>query len=113
MIKEMQESNCYTDPYNCTVDSVTMWDVLEHIEDHKALLQNVENYVFLSLPIFKDREHAEASKHFRPGEHCWYFTRAGLINHMMDHGFGMIAHNQLESSLGREDIESFVFKRVQ
>ena len=47
--------------------------------DFQSLLANVREWVFLSLPIFRDAEHVLRSKHFKPDEHCWYFTRDGLV----------------------------------
>ena len=39
----------------------------------------VERLVFLCLPLFTGPEHVLRSKHFRPEEHCWYWTRDGLL----------------------------------
>ena len=60
--------------------AVSMWDVLEHMPDFPKLLANVRGYCFVALPLFDGPEQARASRHFRPTEHCWYFTGIGFIN---------------------------------
>jgi len=98
----------YRDP---PVDAMTLWDVLEHIPDYRPLLANVRQWLFVSLPIFNDAYHVLRSKHFRPTEHCWYFTRDGLLYAMNLCGFGLVAESDFETALGREDIGTFAFKR--
>jgi len=105
------ERKLYCNPYTFEFYAVTMWDVLEHIEDFGSLLANVRRWVFLCLPIFQDQEHALRSKHFRPDEHCWYFTEPGLVHVMGLHGFELKHSDDRESRRGREDILSFVFRR--
>jgi len=91
---------------------LTFWDVLEHIEEPDAMLSNVE-WVFCSLPLFDGPQHVLRSKHFKVREHCWYFTRNGLINWMGQRNFVCREHNTMESLLGREDIHSFAFQRLE
>jgi hypothetical protein len=78
----------------------------------RALLANVREWVFVSLPIFRDAEHALRSKHFKPDEHCWYFTRNGLVFAMQTCGFALVSESNVETDLGREDIGTFAFRRV-
>jgi hypothetical protein len=99
------------DPYLVSVNAITLWDVLEHIPDFQSLLANVNDWLFLSLPIFRDAKHALRSKHFRPEEHYWYFSRDGLVFAMKVCGFGLISESMIETELGREDIGTFAFKR--
>jgi len=91
---------------------MTLWDVLEHIPNYQLLLANVREWLFVSLPIFRDAEHVLRSKHFRPTEHCWYFTRDGLVYAMKQCGFELVAESTFETDLGREDIGTFAFQRV-
>jgi hypothetical protein len=107
----LKERALFVDPYLVAFDAVTLWDVLEHISDFQSLLANVSNWVFLSLPIFRDHEHALRSKHFRPDEHYWYFTRDGLVFAMKMCGFALVSESMIETELGREDIGTFAFKR--
>ncbi len=93
------------------VDAVTFWDSFEHIADPAEILNNVTSWVFVSIPIFRDVLHVLSSKHFRPDEHCWYFTEAGFIRFMYDHGWDLMERSRMESDLGREDIGTFAFAR--
>lgn len=92
-------------------DVVTFWDSLEHIRDPRPALAASRNYVIASLPIFTSAEHAVASKHFKPDEHFWYFTRHGFVEFARAEGFDLVDVRATESALGREDIETFVLKR--
>ena len=42
----------------------------------------------------------------------WYFTKDGLIDMFKAMGFKCVHNCHTESTIGREDIESFVFKRT-
>ena len=52
------------------------------------------------------------SKHYRPREHLWYYSHRGLVNNMSDAGFDFITVDNYEIEAGREDIYSYVFKKV-
>ena len=92
--------------------SVTMWDVLEHIEDPTDVLASASRFVFVCMPIYGGPMHALSSKHYRPGEHCWYFTEVGLVRFMDGHGFRLVDMNGAETFAGREAIGTFVFERL-
>lgn len=92
--------------------AVSMWDSLEHIRDFPALLNNVTHWVFVSVPVFHSAAHAHRSRHYRPDEHCWYFTSNGLIAVMKQLGFVMHEANFAETLLGRDGIASFAFHRA-
>jgi hypothetical protein len=96
---------------DATVPAISMWDVLEHIHDFRPLLSRASRWLFLSVPIFRDAEHVLRSKHYRKDEHCWYFTRRGLIAVMRGLGFVMAGSSNMETSAGREDIGAFAFRR--
>lgn len=110
-IEWLRKRRLFLDPWQTKTWAATFWDSLEHIEHFSVLLGNVRGLAFLSLPIFRDEAHARASKHFRPDEHCWYFTSNGLIRVMSELGFDCIENSDVETQLGREDIGSFVFRR--
>jgi len=111
----LEERNLYMDPYgqdDKSIDTMSFWDVLEHIHSPGQLLGKIKEHVFVSMPIYHNIEHLLQSKHYRLGEHCLYFTRQGLIAWMRAHGFECLEHNTCEVDAGREDIGSFVFRRA-
>jgi hypothetical protein len=110
-IRWLKERNLFCKPYGKPFHAMTMWDVLEHIWDYPALLENVRKWLFISLPIFSDVHHVLRSKHFRPTEHYWYFTRDGLVRAMGGCGFDLMSESMVETELGREDIGTFAFRR--
>lgn len=112
-IKWLHDAGLLRDPRHAPVAAATMWDSIEHMEDPCEVLDQVEGWAFISTPIYRDGEHARQSKHYRPGEHIWYFTARGLVGFMLRAGFELIEHNSIESDLGREDIGSFAFRRVK
>lgn len=110
-VEWLKSRGLWHDPYKAPCYALTFWDSLEHVEHLGVLLQAATDRVFVSLPIFRDREHVLASKHFRPDEHFWYFTRRGFVKTMAGMGFDLLENNDHESRLGREGIESFAFRR--
>lgn len=111
-VRWLKKYTLFLNPYECeSVDAITCWDVLEHIPNFETLINRVKRFVFVSIPIFRDATHARRSKHFRPDEHCWYFTSYGLKGVFDTLGFDCVEENDTESRLGREDVMSFVFKR--
>lgn len=110
-IQYLQSCEKYGDPL-LGWDAMTFWDSLEHLEDPAAMLKNVKQWAFVSIPIFEDRDHALRSKHFRPDEHWWYFTEKGFIRFMNRQGFVLMSLSRFEEELGREDIGTFAFKRM-
>ena len=111
-IEWLEQRGLFINPYFVSFDAASFWDVLEHISDFGPLLDNVRSWLFLSLPIFYSADHALASKHFRPIEHYWYFTRGGLIHVMQKCGFELVSESNVETELGREDIGTFAFRRA-
>ena len=100
----------YRDPYLSRCHVACFWDSLEHIANPTALLRNVSHAVLVSLPIFRDASHARLSKHYKPGEHIWYFTDAGIIWFMERHDFALDEHNVSECAW-RDEIHSYAFHR--
>lgn len=97
----------------CPVYAACFWDSLEHIADLKPLLDKVTTWVFVSMPVYRDVDHVLSSKHFRKDEHCWYFTHLGFLRFMLWHGFTMNGCSYMESDLGREDITTYAFRRIE
>lgn len=90
----------------------TFWDSLEHLRDPAKALRRCTGHVFVSLPVFVSREDVLASRHFKPGEHLWYFTPDGFVDYMRLQGFECLEHNDMETQLGRSSIGSFAFRRI-
>ena len=102
----------YKDPYETAVQAVTCWDSLEHIPEPEKLLAQVQEWLFVSMPVYDDMADVLQSKHYKPGEHLHYFTAVGFINWCAQQGFECVEINHAESELGRDGIASFAFKRV-
>lgn len=111
-IRWLYESGRLRDPRAGAVEAVSMWDSIEHMADPSEILENVREWVFLSTPIYLDGDDVLHSKHFKPGEHLWYFTEFGLVNFMRAHGFALAESNDQECRIGRESIGSFAFRRT-
>lgn len=119
-VQWLKERGLYLDVYTNQglfrqVDTpvLTFWDSLEHIPDPEQMISFAEKMVLLSIPIFKDGEDVLCSKHYRPGEHIWYWTHRGLIGWMRELGFDWIDVSNLETAFGREGIRTYVFRRRQ
>ena len=111
-VEWLQHRGAFLDPYVERVDALTFWDALEHIADPAPLLAQARRFVFVSIPIVPgEGPPAETWKHYRPDEHCWYFTRSGLVRWMAAQGLFCAWWSRIESELGREDIETFAFRR--
>lgn len=92
---------------------MTFWDSLEHELELDRLLARVDQYVFVSIPIFGNYDDVCRSKHFRIDEHYWYFTRHGFIEYMKERGFHLVYDDKSETTVGRDSIGTFVFSRVR
>lgn len=109
----LNEQGKFQDPYVKRVKAITCWDAIEHIPDPGALLRNVDEWVFASIPVFESGDKVTSSKHYRPGEHIWYFTHEGFIHFMHRHGFQIMDLNDDETRLGRESIMTYAFRRYK
>lgn len=92
-------------------DIVTFWDSLEHIRDPRAHLQMANTFAIVSIPVFTSAGHAMTSRHFRPDEHFWYFSRKAFVAFAEQEGFEVLDVLATESALGRDSIETFVLRR--
>ncbi|SSU22388.1 Uncharacterised protein [Acinetobacter baumannii] len=109
-VQWLKSRNAYADPYK-GVSAITCWDSLEHVPDPEALVRSVGEWVFVSMPVYKDQADCLKSKHFKPGEHLHYWSVRGLIGWFAKMNFGCVEINERESDLGREGITSFAFRR--
>lgn len=99
--------------YEFKHNAITFWDSLEHIENPATAINQSNKYVFVSMPIYKDCNDVLCSKHFKKDEHYWYFTHIGIVSFFFENGFVLVEHNDIESQLGRENIGTYVFEKVQ
>ncbi|MFU5501148.1 methyltransferase domain-containing protein [Pseudomonas aeruginosa] len=109
-VQWLKSRNAYADPYK-GVAAITCWDSLEHVPDPETLVRSVGEWVFVSMPVYKDQADCLKSKHFKPGEHLHYWSVRGLIGWFAKMNFGCVEINERESGLGREGITSFAFRR--
>lgn len=92
-------------------DHVTMWDVIEHLENPGEFINQIKRYCYISTPIYTTLCWIEKSKHFKIGEHLWYFTDTGIRNLFDSCGFDCLECNDIEMRCGRESIYTYVFKK--
>lgn len=101
-------------PFNAgSHDAVSFWDSLEHVYDIEGVIARVRKFAFVSIPIFTSETHCLNNKHFRKDQHVWYFTADGITSWFARQGFKRREWNDYETVIGREDIASFVFERVE
>lgn len=110
MLKAMDLYEDLQDPF----EAYSFFDSFEHIKDPSPMLNGMcsGTFIFISIPMFRDVQHALTSKHFRRDEHYWYFTTSGLIRYMLDHGFVCVDVDNFEIREGREDIMSYAFRKL-
>lgn len=99
--------------YPAEFEAFTFWDVLEHVETPLDVLRHVrpDAYLFCSIPVFDDLALIRKSKHYRPGEHLYYWTDRGFVAWMALHGFQLLERDDYETRAGRESIISYAFTR--
>ena len=95
-------------------EAFTFWDVIEHVEEPGEYFRRIHDggYLFASLPIFDDLTRIRESKHYRPGEHLYYWTESGFVDWMALHGFKLLERQDYETRAGRDSILSFAFQRT-
>ncbi|WP_339521737.1 methyltransferase domain-containing protein [Pseudomonas sp. EA_35y_Pfl2_R111] len=109
----LKSGDRFFDIYAHGTEAISCWDSLEHIPEPEKLLGQVGEWVFVSMPIYYGLSDCLTSKHYKPGEHLWYWTQSGLIAWFARQGFGCVEINKRESELGRDGITSFAFRRYR
>lgn len=110
----LRQRGLYVDPYQYIpeeIDGITCWDVLEHMQYPSRFLDLIKpgQFLFASLPIIPNILKVRKSRHFRPNEHYYYFTKEGFIQYLDHADFDFLEHNDFEIKAGREQIETFAF----
>lgn len=92
----------------------TFWDVLEHLEDPDVYLRQIPDgsYLFACLPIFGRLVDVRSSRHYKPGEHLYYWTEPGFVAWMEERRFALLERADFETAAGRDGIVSFAFHRT-
>ncbi len=92
----------------------TFWDVLEHVEQPEDYFRQmpVGSSLFACVPVFADLQRIRESKHYRPGEHLYYWTQEGFAKWMSWHDFALLDMQDYETRAGRENVRSFAFRKM-
>lgn len=92
----------------------TFWDVLEHVENPNAYFNRIPDgsHVFATVPVFDDLSQIHLSKHYKPGEHLYYWTKAGFIQWMERYRFHLLERSDFEVQAGRDSVRSFAFQKM-
>lgn len=92
----------------------TFWDVLEHVENPNDYFKRMPDgsHVFATIPVFDDLSNVRQSKHYKPGEHLYYWTKAGFIQWMERYRFHLLERSDFEVQAGRESVRSFAFMKM-
>lgn len=108
----LREIDRHFDIYTLHAEAITCWDSLEHIPEPERLIEQAGEWVFVSMPIYRDQTHCLASRHYKPGEHLHYWTHDGLLLWFEQQGFACVEYTDIESQLGRDGITSYAFRRA-
>lgn len=110
--QRMRDAGTYAEDLS-VFDAVTMWDSIEHMENPGKALSEIRRgaFLFVSVPIFSDLKAIRESKHYRPGEHLYYFSADGFVSWMELQGFRLLERSSHETDAGRENIGAFAFCR--
>lgn len=112
------------DPPPAGIDTLCFWDSLEHLPDPDPWMRlaAAAGRLCLSLPVWDRLESAldvmdpqsPTFHHYRPREHLYYFTPAGVERYAAVFGFRLEAANREEERLGgRRGVMSFRFRAAQ
>lgn len=112
VVARLKDKDLYSDDLTA-FDAVTMWDTIEHLEEPEKRLKRIKRgaLLFVSIPVFGDLREIRASKHYRPGEHLYYWTAQGFIDWLALYGFRLLEQSDHETAAGRDSIAAFAFKR--
>lgn len=110
--ERLRAEKVYSDDVG-SFEAVTLWDVIEHMEVPEICLKSIRKgaHLFVSVPVFGDLRAIRASRHYRPGEHLYYWTAQGFIDWMALYGFRLLEQSTHETDAGRDSIGAFAFCR--
>lgn len=110
--KWLQENDLWSDNFP-GFNGFCLWDVIEHLEEPERMFRHMGygSYLFTSIPIFEDLKKIRESRHYRPGEHLYYYTDKGFVEYMALWGWRLVERRDFEQRAGREQIMSYAFCR--
>lgn len=90
-----------------------LWDTIEHLPNPEGTLKRIPKggHLFASIPVFTDLRAIRNSKHYRPGEHLYYWTATGFCEWLALYGFRVLESSRHEMEAGRESVGAFAFVR--
>jgi len=94
--------------------TLCFFDVLEHLSQPETIMRNLKSdtLVFISIPLYPgDWDQIAKWRHWKPKEHYLYASPSGFCNLMEHWDFEIIDHNQIETSLGRNDIHTYCIRK--
>lgn len=114
----LKERGWYANPWiniPTDVDAWAFFDVLEHLINPAWTLGLVSkgHHAFVSMPIFPNLLEITKSKHYKPGEHTYYFTHWGFLRYVAVCGFEVVEETDEETKIGRQGIMTFVLKKTE
>lgn len=111
-VVRLMDAGLYAPPDPRPFDAVCLWDVLEHLETPGPLLRSIPALLFVSLPVFADLRQIRSSRHYRPGEHLYYWTVAGFVAWARSYGFELLEQSSHEIAAERDSIGAFALRRA-
>jgi len=112
-VARLRAAGLYADRDPVGYAAVTLWDTLEHMDDPGAALDAIPSLAFVSLPVFASLSRIRESRHYRPGEHLYYFTVAGFVAWAVRHSFRLLEWSPHETDAGRDSIGAFALVRAR
>lgn len=112
-IRWLMDNQKYSDHME-SFQAFTFWDVLEHVERPARYFDRMPDgaHVFVTVPVFENLSDIRKSKHYKPGEHLYYWTKAGFIQWMELYRFHLLERSDFETQAGRESVRSFAFEKM-
>jgi 2-polyprenyl-3-methyl-5-hydroxy-6-metoxy-1,4-benzoquinol methylase len=111
-VERLKAADLYADNAG-DFDAVTMWDSIEHVDMPELYLKHIKkgSTLVTAIPVFEDLTKIRQSKHYKPGEHFYYWTADGFVDWMAMYGFRLVERSSHETELGRESIGAFAFRK--
>lgn len=105
---QLQRNGMYCDAVESFM-GICMWDTIEHMYDAGPILDRMPapSFLFISIPVFNNLLSVHASKHYRAGEHFYYWTVLGFASWIKKYGFSVLEVSGNEMLAGRESVVEF------